>query len=153
MLPKTKTTIATKRAIITIAFARTKLLVPDVLLREQKLNQNHFLAMSARELCKKNRSTKRRVDKNQLVMHIYNSMCDFGRRIRGSFARKTMMRVPSPVYSPGISPGDFWFFGSAKERMKDQMSTSANDLKGKLTMVCNLLESCSMSGCQYWNGQ
>jgi hypothetical protein len=45
-----------------------------------------------------------------------------------------MMRVPHPVYSPDPSPCDFWFFGYAKERMKDQAITD-DDLEDKLTEV------------------
>jgi hypothetical protein len=108
-----------KKVILSMFFIGTNLLALDVLLHQQKFNQNHFLGMIAPELSKRNPNAKRRVGKNQLVVHIDNSMCHNGRRIREYFARKTIVRVPHPVYSPGLSPCDFWFFGYARERMKD----------------------------------
>jgi hypothetical protein len=56
----------------------TKPLVLDVLPREQKFNQNHFLAIVAPESSKKNTNAKRRVGKNQLIGHRDNSMCHNG---------------------------------------------------------------------------
>jgi hypothetical protein len=46
-----------------------------------------------------------------------------------------MKRVLHPVYSPGLSPCDFWFFDYAKERMKDQVIMDDDDLEDKLTDV------------------
>jgi hypothetical protein len=46
-----------------------------------------------------------------------------------------MTSVPHSVYSPELSPCDFWFFGDAKERMKDQTITSNDDPEDKLTEV------------------
>jgi hypothetical protein len=80
--PRTKTAMVTKRAVVTISFAETKLLVLNVLSREQKLNQNHFPAMIAPKLSNQNTSTKRRVGKNELIKHIDNSMCHRGARFK-----------------------------------------------------------------------
>jgi hypothetical protein len=71
----TKITIAAKRAMVIIFFTGTKLLVLDVLPREEKSNQNHFLADIAPELSKKSSNAKRRIDKTQSIVHTDNSMC------------------------------------------------------------------------------
>jgi hypothetical protein len=50
MPPRAKTSIATKRALVTILFTGMKLLLLGVLPRKQKFNQDHFLAMIAPEI-------------------------------------------------------------------------------------------------------
>jgi predicted metalloprotease with PDZ domain len=73
---------------VTIFFTGTKLLVLDVLLREQKFNQDLFLTAIAPELFKENSNAKRRVEKKQLVVHMDNSMCHNGHKIQEYFIRK-----------------------------------------------------------------
>jgi hypothetical protein len=123
-----------------------KLRVLDVLPRSEKFNQDHFLAMTAPELSHESTSTKHRFGKNQLVAHMNKSMGHNGRKIREYFAQKTMMSVFHQVCSPDLPLYDFWFFAYAKERMKNQMVTSEDDLKDKLTeawatMSGDLIES------------
>lgn len=72
--PRTKSTIAPKRTMVTIFFTGTKLLVLGIVSREEKFNQNHFLAVIAPELSKENSDAKRRIDTKQLVVHMDKSM-------------------------------------------------------------------------------
>jgi hypothetical protein len=46
-----------------------------------------------------------------------------------------MVRALHPVYSPDLSPCDFWFFGYAKKRMKNHIITDEIDLEEKLTEI------------------
>jgi hypothetical protein len=71
---------------VTIFFTETRLLVLDILPREEKFNQNTFLAAIAPELCKENSNAKRRVEKNQPVVHMDNSMRHNWRKIQEYFA-------------------------------------------------------------------
>jgi hypothetical protein len=80
-----------------------KLLVLDVLTRELKFNQDHFLAMTALELSKENMDAKRKVGKNQPVEHTHNSVCHNGRKIREDFARKNDERSPSSFFTRSIT--------------------------------------------------
>jgi hypothetical protein len=64
-----------------------------------------------------------------------NSMCHDGRKIQEYFARKKMTRTPLPVYSPDLPPCDLWFFGYAKEQLKDQLITNESDLEDNLTDI------------------
>jgi hypothetical protein len=79
-------------------FTGTKLLVFSALPRQQKLNQDHFLAMIAPELPKENTNAKPGVNKKPLVVHIGSSICHDGRKSPENFARQTITRVPHPVY-------------------------------------------------------
>jgi hypothetical protein len=49
------------------------------------------------------------------------------------------MKLPHPVHPPDRSPCDFWFFGYVKERMKNQIITSEDDLEDKLTEVWEMV--------------
>jgi histone-lysine N-methyltransferase SETMAR len=133
--PRTKTTIGTKKAMVTIFFTATKLLVLDVLPRGNKFNQDYFLTIIAPELSRENTNSKRRVGNKPLLVHMDNSMCHNARKIEEYFTRKSVTRVPHPAYSPDLSPSDFWFFGYAKEQMKDQVVEDEDDLEDKLTEV------------------
>jgi hypothetical protein len=93
------------------------------------------LATTAPDSSKKTMKAKRKVDKNQLVEHMDSFMCHDRRKILESFAWETITRVRHPVYSTDLSPCDFWFFGYAKERMKNQIITSEDDLENKLIKV------------------
>jgi hypothetical protein len=42
---------------------------------------------------------------------------------------------PHPVYSPDLLTSDSWFFGYAKEQLKDHLITDENDLEDKLTDI------------------
>jgi hypothetical protein len=68
-----------------------------------------------------------------LIMHMNHSMCHDGRKIREYFARKKMTRTSHPVYSPYLSPCDFWFCGYAKEQLEDRPITDESDLENRLT--------------------
>jgi hypothetical protein len=49
-----------------------------------------------------------------------NSMCHNGHKISEKLAKGSIERAPHPLYSPDISPCDFWLFGILKHNMKDQ---------------------------------
>jgi hypothetical protein len=83
-----------KKALVTIFFTGTKLLVFGVLPREEKFNQYYFLAVIAPELLKKNSNSKRKVGKKEPIVHMDNSTCHYGCKIREYFARKKMVRIP-----------------------------------------------------------
>jgi hypothetical protein len=114
VLPRTKAIYATKRALATIFFTGTKFLVLNLLLRERKFYRGHLLVIMAPESSKENARAKRRADKNKLVTHMNDSICHNGPKIREYFALKTITRVLHPVWSPDLSPYDFWLFGYAK---------------------------------------
>jgi hypothetical protein len=70
-----------------------------------------------------------------MIVHIDNSMSHNGPMIQKYCARKKMTRIAHPVYSPDLSPCDVWFFGYAREKLKDQLITVESDLEDKLTHI------------------
>jgi hypothetical protein len=69
------------------------------------------------------------------IMYLDHSVCYNGRKIPEHFARTKMTRTPHPVYFSDLSPSDFWFFGYAKEQLKDQPTTDETGLEGKLADI------------------
>jgi hypothetical protein len=53
------------------------------------------------------------------LIHRHSKSHDGG-KIQEKFCRKGLMHCPHPPDSPDLSPCDFWFFGMAKEKMKDR---------------------------------
>jgi hypothetical protein len=85
-----------------------------------------------------------------------NDMYHNGRKIREYFAWKTMTRLPHPFYPQDPLLYNFWFFACAKERMKDQIISSEDDLNNKLAEVWetfggDILGHCFTGGYQGWN--
>jgi hypothetical protein len=72
---KTKTRIATKRALGSILFIGTKLLAFDVILRSKKCNQNYFLVIVISEISRKNTNARYRVGNNLLLVSMDTRMC------------------------------------------------------------------------------
>jgi hypothetical protein len=58
-----------------------------------------------------------------------------GRKMPEYFARKRVMIVSHPVYSPDLSLCDFVFFRCAREGMKDQIVKNEDDLENKSACV------------------
>jgi hypothetical protein len=72
--PRTKTITATKKSYDSQICHWGKLIVFGVLLREEKYNQDHFLAIIVRALAKENTETMRRVGRNEEEGHRNNSI-------------------------------------------------------------------------------
>jgi hypothetical protein len=52
-------------------------------------------------------------------VHINNSICRNGHRVVDELRLLNILRAPHPLYSPDISPCDFWMFGDFKRKLKD----------------------------------
>jgi hypothetical protein len=60
-----------------------------------------------------------------------------GGKIQEKLDRKSFGGCPHPSYSPDLSPCDFWFFGMAKEKMKDHEFRTVQDILRRLTEIWN----------------
>jgi hypothetical protein len=58
-----------------------------------------------------------------------------GVKIQGKFDIKGLVRAPHPLYSPDLSPCDFWFFGMAKGKMKDREFHTVQEIRRRLTEI------------------
>jgi hypothetical protein len=60
-----------------------------------------------------------------------------GGKIQEKSDGKGSGRCPHPPYSPDPSPYDLWFFGIAKEKMKDRQFRAVQDFLPRLAEICN----------------
>jgi hypothetical protein len=96
-------------------FRSTQIFGPRWTSREEKSNQDHFLAAITPELSRDSSNSKRRFDKKEQTEQTDNSMCHNWRKIQEYFVIKQITRALHPVSSLDLSPCDVWFFGYVKE--------------------------------------
>jgi histone-lysine N-methyltransferase SETMAR len=58
-----------------------------------------------------------------------NSMCYNRRKVTDEFANLKLDCVPHPPYSPDLSLCDFWLFELLKQKIKDRMFQTVEEIK------------------------
>jgi hypothetical protein len=67
-------------------------------------------------------------------------MCHNGSKVESKFDKHHIARLPHPVYSPDLSPCDFWLFGIMKEILKNREFRSHDEIEEAITMAWNDLK-------------
>jgi hypothetical protein len=83
--------------------------------------------------------------------HMNHLKCYDGGKVQEKFERKCLGRPRHPVYSPRLSPCDFWFFGMAKGKRRilnftQFMIFSAVWQKSRITSFSKTANLCSLNG-------
>jgi hypothetical protein len=68
-----------------------------------------------------------------------NSMCHNGARITEKLEKRQIARAPHSHYSPNITPCDFWLFGILKQKMKERVFQSEEQILTAITESWNEL--------------
>jgi hypothetical protein len=55
-------------------------------------------------------------------------MCPDGRQMTDELANLRFDRVPHPSYSPDVSPCDFWLFRMLKQKIKDRVFQTVEEI-------------------------
>jgi hypothetical protein len=66
-----------------------------------------------------------------------NSMCHNGRKISLELEHNKIERAPHPVYSPDISPCDFWMFGFLKEKLQEEELSTSDEIIEVIATIWN----------------
>jgi hypothetical protein len=119
----------------TIFFAACQLILLDVLPKGSKFNQQYFIDHVLPDLKTDTRNFRRRTPFATFWVHIDNSMCHNGSK----FDKHHIARLPHPLYSPDLSPCDFWLFGLLKGIPKDREFHSHDEIEEAMTMAWNNL--------------
>jgi hypothetical protein len=101
--PRTKTTIATKKALVTAFFTGTKLLTLNVIPREKRLNQNYFLGILIPELSRENMNARRRVGNNLPLVFMDSLMCLMHTKVTSISTEKQRGEFLSWLFSATIT--------------------------------------------------
>jgi transposase len=68
-----------------------------------------------------------------------NSMCHNGAKITEKLEKRHIARDPHPPHSPDLSPCDFWLFGILKQKMKERVFQSEEQILAAITESRNEL--------------
>jgi hypothetical protein len=139
VVTRTKQNISARKTMVTIFFASTRLLVLNFLPKGTKLNQDYFIDTVLPNLCSEKRQNARRKGLPSFSVHMDNSMCHKGAKITEKLEKGHMARAPHPLYSPGLSPCDFWLFGIEKQKMKERVFQSEKQILATITESWNEL--------------
>jgi hypothetical protein len=69
--------------------------------------------------------------------HMDNSMRHDGSKVVLKFDNHHPAQLPHPVYSPDLSPCDFWLFGILKGILKDREFHSHDEIEEAMRMAWN----------------
>jgi transposase len=61
-------------------------------------------------------------------VHMDNSMCYNDSNITKKLEKRHIARAPHPPYSPDLNPCDFWLFGILKQKRKEQVFQSEEQI-------------------------
>jgi transposase len=68
-----------------------------------------------------------------------NSICHNNAKITEKLEKRQIARAPQPLYSPDLSPCDLWLFGILKQKMKEQVFQSEEQILAAITESWNEL--------------
>jgi hypothetical protein len=108
VVPRSKQNISATKALVTIFFTSTGLLVLNFLPKGTKFNQDYFIDTVLPNLYSDKRRIARRKGLRSFSVHMDNSMCNNGAKITEKLEQRHITRAPHPPYSPYLSPCDFW---------------------------------------------
>jgi histone-lysine N-methyltransferase SETMAR len=128
-----------QKTTVTIFFISTRLLVLNFLPKGTKFNQDYFIDMVLPNLYSEKRRIARRKGPPSFSVHIDNSMCHNGAKITEKLEKKHIAPAPHPPYSPDLSPCDFWLFEITKQKMKERVSQSEEQILVAITESGNEL--------------
>jgi hypothetical protein len=128
VVPRTKQNISARKTMVTIFFTSTRLLVLNFLPKGTRFNQAYFIDAVPPNLYREKTRIARHKGRPGFGVHMDNSMCQNGAKVIEKLASRHIVRAPHPLYSPDLSPCDFWLFGFLKEKMKDQVFRSEEEM-------------------------
>jgi uncharacterized protein (DUF488 family) len=96
---------------LTVFFTSRELFVLDAMLKGQKYTLDYFVRKVVPEVQSERSRFARR--KTMVVFAVYmdNSLCHRGKKATNILDKENVIPVPYLVYSPDLSPCDFWLFG------------------------------------------
>jgi hypothetical protein len=113
--------------------------VLNFLQKGTKFNQDYFIDTVLPNLYSEKRRIARCKDLSSFSVHIDNSMCHHGAKITEKLEKRHIARAPHPAYSLDLSPCDFWLFGIWKQKMKERVFQSEEQILAAINESWNEL--------------
>jgi histone-lysine N-methyltransferase SETMAR len=122
---------------VTIFVTSTRLPVLNFFPKGTKFNQYYFIDTVLPNLYNETRRIARRKGLPDFSVHMDNSMCHNGAYITEKLEERHVARALHPPYSLDLSPCDFWLFGILKQKMKERVFQSEEQILTAITESWN----------------
>jgi hypothetical protein len=113
---------------LTIFFSGAKLISLQALLPGTNFTQEYFVNNVLLDIVDERTRIFKRIRRHEFFVHMDNSMCHNGRMVTEELGRLKLDRVPHLPYSPDLSPCDFWLFGILKDKIKDRLFRTIEEI-------------------------
>jgi hypothetical protein len=113
---------------ILVFFTARYFIVLDALHKGQKYSQKYFVQNILPSLTNEKKRFSRQKTVINFSVYMDNSMCHNGHQVVDELHRLKILTAPYLLYSPDISPCDFWMFGDLKEKLKDRDLQGAEEI-------------------------
>jgi hypothetical protein len=137
VVPRIRRDISRQKTILTIFLTSARLLMLEALTKGAKFNQDYFIDAIFPRLYNEKRRISRKEGFPAFSVHMDNSMCHNGNKISDKLAKGSIERASYLLYSPDISPSDFWLFGMLKHNMKDREFQSQQAILSAVAKMWN----------------
>jgi hypothetical protein len=128
VISREKATIGVQRVMLTIFFSDVSLNTMDILPSSARFIQEYFINNILPDIVEARRRIFRRVHKRPFSMHMDNSMCHNGRKMTDELANLKLDHVICTPYLPDLSLCDFWLFGMLKQKIKDRVFQTIDEI-------------------------
>jgi transposase len=139
VVSRSKHNISAKKTMVTIFFTSTRLLVLNFLPKGTKFNQDYFIDTVLPNRYSEKRRIARCKGLPSFSVHMDNSICHNGAKITEKLEKRHIARATHPSYSPDLSPYDFWLFEILKQKMKERVFQSEEQILAAITESWNEL--------------
>jgi histone-lysine N-methyltransferase SETMAR len=133
VVPGTKQNISVKETLIMIFFTSTLLLVLNFLQKGTKFNQDYFIDTVFPNLHSEKGRIARSKGLSRFSADMDNSMCHNGAKITEKLEKGHIARAPHRPYSPDLNPCDFLLFRILKQKMKERVFQSEEQIFASIT--------------------
>jgi hypothetical protein len=113
---------------VTIFFSDVSLITMDALPSHARFTQEYFVNDILPDIVETRGRICREVRSGELFVHMDNPMCHNRRKVTDELANLKLDRVPRPLYSPDLSPCNFWLFGMLNHKIKDPVFQTVEDI-------------------------
>jgi histone-lysine N-methyltransferase SETMAR len=130
---RTKDADRTTKTMLTVFFTSGRLIVLKALPKRTTFTQHYFISDILPDLDREKLRYRRKNPGQGFFLHTNNSKCHNAKKITENLQKKHITRAPHQLYSPELSPCDFWFFGMVKQKIKDREFCSAQEMLSSLS--------------------
>jgi hypothetical protein len=126
-----------EKTLIRVFFTAKKFIAFDVLSRGGMVNQLYFINNIFPDLQIGNLDFRHQKAGSSLWVHIDNSICHNGSKLKSKIQKNHISRIPPQLYLPDISSCNFWLFEMFKQILRDQEFSPNDEIEDAIAHAWN----------------